>query len=61
MKPDTATMTMLQNASDTQLDSLSAECSATNIGPTVPAIRWKSNHIVFDAIQRNARSRRNIG
>ena len=39
------TITMLQNAADTHVFRTSAECRMMNRGPTVPAIRWKSNHI----------------
>ena len=60
-KPEATTITMLQNAADTQVSSLSAECRPMNIGPIVPAIRWKSNHIVFDASQRNSLMRLKIG
>ena len=52
---------MLQNAALTHVSSLSAECSATYIGPTVPAIRWKSKYIVFDASHRNGLNRLKIG
>src|SRR5579863_3241686 len=52
---------MLQNAADTQVSSFNALWRMMNIGPIVPAMKWKSNHIVFEAIHLNTRMRRKIG
>src|SRR5438128_1754671 len=55
-------ITMLQNAADwIGCSNLRTECRQMNIGPTTPAIRWKSKYIVFDAIHRNSLILRKIG